>query len=170
FDRRPGGMPRPAADLETIPHALGVRPAGVDIPPGRRSKFEPLIVKLTPNTADVAAVAEAAAGHGADAVSLINTLRAMPMQGDPPQPWLGARTGGLSGAAVRQVALAQIAAVAARVDVPVVGMGGVETAEHARQVLAAGATVVAVGTASFRDPAAGSRIARELTRSAQIAG
>ncbi|WP_205698169.1 dihydroorotate dehydrogenase [Conexibacter sp. SYSU D00693] len=129
---------------------------------------KPLIVKLTPNTADVAAVAVAAAAHGADAVSLINTLRAMPMVGG--EPWLGARTGGLSGAAVRQVALAQVAAVAARVDVPVVGMGGVERSSHARQLLDAGATLVAVGTASFRDPAVGGRIAEDLGRKSAKSG
>ena len=121
---------------------------------------KPLIVKLTPNTADVAAVAEAAEAHGADAVSLINTLRAMPMHHG--EPWLGARTGGLSGPAVRAVALAQVAAVASRVAVPVVGMGGIETGAQAHAMLQAGATVVAVGTASFSDPAAGSRIAAEL--------
>lgn len=123
---------------------------------------KPLIVKLTPNTADVAAVAEAAEAHGADAVSLINTLRAMPMVGA--QPWLGGRTGGMSGAAVRTVALAQVAAVAGRVAIPIVGMGGIETGAQARSMLDAGAAVVAVGTASFRDPAAGARIAAELTQ------
>jgi len=123
----------------------------------------PLIVKLTPNTADVASVAAAAEEAGADAVALINTLRAMAMRpGRGARPWLGARTGGLSGPAVRPVALAQVAAVAARVDVPVVGMGGVTSGRDALDLLDAGATLVAVGTESFRDPAAGSRIASEL--------
>jgi dihydroorotate dehydrogenase (NAD+) catalytic subunit len=124
---------------------------------------KPLIVKLTPNTADVAACAEAAAAGGADAVSLINTLRALalahPDHARPGSAWLGGGTGGLSGPAVRAVALAQVAAVAERVAVPVVGMGGVETAAHARDVLDAGATLVAVGTASFRDPLAARSIA-----------
>jgi dihydroorotate dehydrogenase (NAD+) catalytic subunit len=126
---------------------------------------KPLIVKLTPNTADVAACAAAAEAEGADAVSLINTLRAMALSpgADPPRPWLGGGTGGMSGPAVRHVALAQVWAVAHRVAVPVVGMGGVQTAAHARQLLDAGATLVAVGTESFRDPAAGSRIAAGLT-------
>ena len=127
---------------------------------------KPLIVKLTPNTADVAACARAAEAAGADAVSLINTLRAMAMHpassGSPPTPWLGARTGGLSGPAIRAVALAQVAAVAAAVDIPVVGMGGVATGRQARDVMRAGATLVAVGTESFRDPGAGGRIAGEL--------
>jgi dihydroorotate dehydrogenase (NAD+) catalytic subunit len=125
---------------------------------------KPLIVKLTPNAADPAAAAQAAEAAGADAVSLINTLRAY-----APHPragaghaWLGGGTGGLSGPAVRAVALAQVAAVARRVAVPVVGMGGVQSGRHAAQFLEAGATVVAVGTESFRDPAAGTRIRHEL--------
>jgi dihydroorotate dehydrogenase (NAD+) catalytic subunit len=123
----------------------------------------PLIVKLTPNTADVGAVAHAAEDAGADAVSLINTLRAF-----APHPrvigaaWLGNATGGLSGPAIRAVALAQVRHVASRVSIPVVGMGGVQTGQHAAQMLEAGARLVAVGTESFRDPAAGTRISREL--------
>jgi len=135
---------------------------------GRTRK--PLIVKLTPNTADVAACALAAEHGGADAVSLINTLRALalapPTRAREPrghrQRWLGGGTGGLSGPAIRAVALAQVAAVAARVAIPVIGMGGVQSADHARDLMDVGATVVAVGTESFRDPAAGSRIARGL--------
>jgi dihydroorotate dehydrogenase (NAD+) catalytic subunit len=124
---------------------------------------KPLIVKLTPNTADVPVCAAAAEAGGADAVSLINTLRAMAWTDTTPaRPWLGARTGGLSGPAVRAVAIAQVAAVAARVSVPVVGMGGIQSGRHARQFLDAGATAVAVGTETFRDPAAGARIAAEL--------
>jgi dihydroorotate dehydrogenase (NAD+) catalytic subunit len=123
---------------------------------------KPLIVKLTPNCADVAAVARAAEAAGADALSLINTLRALALSPRGRGPWLGGGTGGLSGPAVRPVALAQVAAVAAAVSVPVVGMGGVQSAHHARDLLDAGATLVAVGTESFRDPAAGSRIAAGL--------
>jgi dihydroorotate dehydrogenase (NAD+) catalytic subunit len=122
---------------------------------------KPLIVKLTPNTADVAAVAEAAEAEGADAVSLINTLRAMAL-GPSGEPWLGGGTGGLSGPAVFPVALAQVAAVARRVGVPIVGMGGVRTAQHAQELLNVGATLVAVGTETFRDPLAAARIARGL--------
>ncbi len=131
---------------------------------------KPLIVKLTPNTADVAACALAAQEGGADAVSLINTLRAMPLApgtgGSAPRParrWLGGSSGGLSGPAVRLVALAQVAAVAARVSIPVVGMGGVQSSTHARELLDVGASLVAVGTESFRDPTAATRIARGLT-------
>jgi dihydroorotate dehydrogenase (NAD+) catalytic subunit len=127
---------------------------------------KPLIVKLTPNTADVSACAQAAEEGGADAVSLINTLRAMALapsgRPGPRGAWLGGRTGGLSGPAVRAIALAQVAAVAARVEVPVIGMGGVQNAVHARDLIDVGAALVAIGTESFRDPAAGARIALEL--------
>jgi dihydroorotate dehydrogenase (NAD+) catalytic subunit len=127
---------------------------------------KPLIVKLTPNTADVPGCALAAEEGGADAVSLINTLRASALAPGRPagtaERWLGGGSGGLSGPAVRAIALAQVAAVAERVSIPVVGMGGVQSARHARELLDAGARVVAVGTESFRDPAAGRRIALEL--------
>ncbi len=126
---------------------------------------KPLVVKLTPNTADVAACALAAERGGADAVSLINTLRATVLDPHTSTYWLGGVTGGLSGPAIRSVALAQVAAVAARVAIPVVGMGGVQNARHARELLNVGATLVAVGTESFRDPAAGQRIARNLANS-----
>jgi dihydroorotate dehydrogenase (NAD+) catalytic subunit len=134
---------------------------------------KPLIVKLTPNTADVAAVAVAAESEGADAVSLINTLRAMALDPAAPAgtraPWLGGETGGLSGPAVRAVALAQVAAVATRVAIPIIGMGGVGSGKHAQDLMSAGATLIGVGTETFRDAAAGSRIAAEL-KSLQIAG
>ena len=124
---------------------------------------KPLIVKLTPNTADVGAAAQAAEDAGADAVSLINTLRAYaPHPERAGVPWLGNATGGLSGPAIRAVALAQVREVAARVAIPVVGMGGVQSGVHAARMLEVGATLVAVGTESFRDPAAGTRISREL--------
>jgi dihydroorotate dehydrogenase (NAD+) catalytic subunit len=124
---------------------------------------KPLIVKLTPNASDPGAVARAAEGAGADAVSLVNTLRGMALHPRTREPWLGGRTGGVSGPAVRAIALAQVADVASRIEIPVVGMGGVESGRDARDLLVAGATAVAVGTASFRDPAAGTRIAQELT-------
>ena len=121
---------------------------------------KPLIVKLTPNVAAPALVAAGAEAGGADAVSLINTLKSRPMFGG--RPWLGNGSGGLSGPAVRMVALQQVTDVAAAVGIPVVGMGGVEHGSHARDLLDAGALVVAVGTASFRDPLAAERILAEL--------
>ena len=123
---------------------------------------KPLLVKLTPNIADPVPVALASEVGGADAVSLINTLRAVAFDPDSGDRWLGGGTGGLSGAAVRAVALSQIHAVAAALTIPVVAMGGVSTGRDAAEMLRAGARIVAVGTESFRDPAAGSRIAAEL--------
>jgi len=123
---------------------------------------KPLIVKLTPNVSDPASVAAAAERGGADAVSLINTLRSTAVDPDTGQLWLGGETGGLSGAAVRAVALGQVRSTAAAVSVPVVAMGGIASGRDAADVISAGARVVAVGTESFRDPAAGSRIASEF--------
>ncbi|MFI5027256.1 MAG: dihydroorotate dehydrogenase, partial [Solirubrobacterales bacterium] len=123
---------------------------------------KPLLVKLTPNIADPVPVALASEVGGADAISLINTLRAVAFDPNSGDRWLGGGTGGLSGAAVRAVALSQIHAVAAALTIPVVAMGGVSTGRDAAEMLRAGARIVAVGTESFRDPAAGSRIAAEL--------
>ncbi len=124
---------------------------------------KPLIVKLTPNATDVPAVARAAELAGADAVSLINTLRGMALDPRTGRPWLGGVTGGVSGAAVRAIALAQVHAVAQAVEIPIVGMGGVQRAADALDLIRAGASLVAVGTENFRDPTAGSRIAAELS-------
>jgi dihydroorotate dehydrogenase (NAD+) catalytic subunit len=126
---------------------------------------KPLIVKLTPNCASPADVAAAAETHGADAVSLINTLRGMAMHPDRPgELWLGGGTGGVSGPAVRAIALSQVREVRARVELPIVGMGGVQTGRHADDLRQAGADLVAVGTESFRDPLAARRIADEMSR------
>jgi dihydroorotate dehydrogenase (NAD+) catalytic subunit len=123
---------------------------------------KPLIVKLTPNVADPAAVAVGAEQGGADAVSLINTLKASAIDPGTRAPALGAGHGGLSGPAVRPIALQQLRAVAAAVELPAIGMGGIADGADAAEFLAAGATLVAVGTENFRDPRAGSRVAAEL--------
>ena len=130
---------------------------------------KPLIVKLTPNVAEPATIAIAAEQGGADAVSLINTLKAAPLLVDG-TPWLGAGSGGLSGPAVRTIALKQVADVAAAIEIPVVGMGGVERGSDAATLLAAGATAVAVGTANFRDPLAAERIRAELEALQPVVG
>jgi dihydroorotate dehydrogenase (NAD+) catalytic subunit len=123
---------------------------------------KPLIVKLTPNVADPVPVAVAAAEGGGDAISLVNTIKATATDPEHHGPWLGGGTGGLSGPAIRPVALAQVSAVAAAVSVPVIAMGGISSGRDAAEMMEAGARVVAVGTENFRDPAAGSRIAAEL--------
>ena len=129
----------------------------------RPATAKPLIVKLTPNTASPADAAQAAEEHGADAVSLINTLRGFaPHPHCKGKPWLGAGTGGVSGPAIRAIALAQVAEVRARIRLPIVGMGGVQCGRHADDLLRGGADLVGVGTESFRDPLAGERIRREL--------
>lgn len=123
---------------------------------------KPLIVKLTPNATDVAAVARAAEGAGASAVSLINTIRGMALDPRSGEPWLGGVTGGVSGPAVRAVALALLSAVAPEVGIPIVGMGGVQSGADALDLMRAGATLVAVGTESFRNPAAADQIQDQL--------
>jgi dihydroorotate dehydrogenase (NAD+) catalytic subunit len=127
---------------------------------------KPLIVKLTPNVADPAAVAVGAEQGGADAVSLINTLKASAIDPVSGAPALAAGHGGLSGPAVRPVAVQQLRAVTAAIGLPAIGMGGICSGADAREFLAAGATLVAVGTENFRDPRAGSRVAVELAEPA----
>jgi dihydroorotate dehydrogenase (NAD+) catalytic subunit len=123
---------------------------------------KPLIVKLTPNVADPAAVAIAAEEGGADAVSLINTVKGAALDPRSGEPALAAGHGGLSGPAVRPVALAQLRTVRAAIGLPIVGMGGIASGADAAEFLSAGAAAVAVGTENFSDPRAGSRVAREL--------
>ncbi len=124
---------------------------------------KPLIVKLTPNASDPPSVAMAAQDAGADAVSLINTVRGMALDPKTGEPWLGGGTGGTSGPAVRAIALAQVHSVAQAVEIPIVGMGGVQSGRDALDLMRAGAHLVAVGTESFRDPAAGLRVTSELS-------
>ena len=114
----------------------------------------PVIVKLTPNAADIVAIAQAVAGAGADAVSLINTLKGMAIDIKKRQPILGNTTGGLSGPAVKPVALYMVYLVSAAVDVPVIGGGGISTAQDALEFIMAGASAVEVGTATFINPCA----------------
>jgi dihydroorotate dehydrogenase (NAD+) catalytic subunit len=122
-----------------------------------------LIVKLTPNVAEPEAVAAAAEEGGADGVSLINTLEASALDPETLASWLGAGGGGLSGAAIRAHALAQVRRVASAVSMPVIGMGGIESGAQALAFIVAGAVAIAVGTANFRDPMAGLRVRTELS-------
>ncbi len=120
----------------------------------RSSTSLPVMVKLTPNTSDIAEVAIAVAKAGADAISLINTLRGMAIDVDKRQPLLGNITGGLSGPAIKPVALAMVYQVAGAVDLPVVGCGGILKVSDAIEFIMAGASAVQVGTASFVNPRA----------------
>jgi dihydroorotate dehydrogenase (NAD+) catalytic subunit len=118
----------------------------------------PVIVKLTPNVTDIAEIARAVVGAGADAVSLINTLLGMAIDADTFRPKLARVVGGLSGPAIKPVALRMVWQVSRAVDVPVIGMGGIMDATDAVEFMLAGATAVAVGTANFVDPTACVRV------------
>jgi dihydroorotate dehydrogenase (NAD+) catalytic subunit len=114
----------------------------------------PIMVKLTPNTGDIVGVAQAVAEAGADAISLINTLKGMAIDISKRRPLLGNISGGLSGPAVKPVALFMVYSVAGAVKVPVVGIGGIATASDALEFIMAGASAVQVGTANFTNPKA----------------
>ncbi len=114
----------------------------------------PLIVKLSPAVTSIAEMALAAEKAGADAVSLINTIPGMVIDVDKRRPFLGAVTGGLSGPAIRPVAVRMVWEVARAVTVPVIGMGGIRFASDALEFIIAGATAVAVGSANFAEPKA----------------
>ena len=114
----------------------------------------PVLVKLTPNTSDITKVALAVAEAGADALSLINTLKGMAIDITKRRPILGNITGGLSGPAIKPVALYMVYEVAGTVDIPVIGCGGITTASDAIEFIMAGASAIQIGTASFNNPRA----------------
>jgi len=114
----------------------------------------PILVKLTPNTSDITKVAIAVAEAGADAISLINTLKGMYIDINTRQPLLGNKTGGLSGPAIKPIALAMVYEVAGAVDLPVIGCGGIATGSDAIEFIMAGASAIQVGTATFTNPRA----------------
>jgi len=122
----------------------------------------PLITKLSPNVTDIVSVARAAEEAGTDAISLINTLLAMAVDVETRRPRLANVTGGLSGPAIKPVALRLVHQVASRAGVPVIGMGGIMTGRDALEFLIVGARAVEVGTANFVDPGASLRIAAEI--------
>lgn len=113
---------------------------------------QPIIMKLSPNVTDIALIAKAAQAGGADALSLINTLTGMKIDIHKRTPVLGNKTGGLSGPAIKPIAVRMVYQVAHAVDIPIIGMGGIMTAEDAIEFLLAGATGIAVGTANFINP------------------
>ena len=123
---------------------------------------KPVIVKLSPNVTDIVSIAKAVEAAGADGVSLINTLMGMRFDLRTKKPILANGTGGLSGPAVFPVALRMVWQVANAVKIPVVGMGGVTTAENVLEMLAAGATAVEVGAANLTDPFACKKIIEDL--------
>ena len=121
-----------------------------------------LVVKLTPNLGDIKPVARAAVEAGADALALVNTFKGLALDRVTLRPYLGGVTGGLSGPAIKPLALRFVYEVAQEVDVPLIGMGGVASVRDVLDFLACGATVVAVGAAGFRDPWLPARLATGL--------
>jgi len=128
----------------------------------KRNTSKPMIVKLSPNVTDVVLMAKACADAGADALSLINTLTGMAIDLDRRRPVLANVTGGLSGPAIKPVALRMVWQVAKAVKLPLIGIGGIMSGRDALEFILAGATAVQVGTASFLDPSAAQRIAGEM--------
>src|SRR5262249_51084448 len=122
----------------------------------------PLIAKLTPNVKDIAVIAEAAASGRADAVSLVNTFVGMAIDWKRRQPILGNVTGGLSGPAIKPLALRMVWRVAQYVKVPIIGIGGIATIDDVMEFLVAGASCVQLGTVNFYDPTAAPRIVEQL--------
>lgn len=126
------------------------------------ARRRPLLVKLSPNVSDIVEIARAAVEAGADGLSLINTLRGLAVDAKSKKAVLSTGYGGLSGPAIKPVALYMVHKVAQAVDVPVVGMGGVATGEDVAEFILCGASAVQVGTASFWDPGRPSALASEL--------
>lgn len=145
--------------------AFGVKPkAAASVTAAVRAAMTlPLIVKLTPNTSDIIAVAKAVVAAGAEALTVANTYLAMAIDGDSGKPALSNTTGGLSGPAIKPLTLRLVYEVSRAVTVPVIGCGGIMNGRDALEYLRAGATAVQVGTATLIDPFAVPRIARELS-------
>jgi dihydroorotate dehydrogenase (NAD+) catalytic subunit len=152
-DAARGGLPF-ALDAEVLPPILDAC---------RSRTQRPLLAKLAPNDPDIAATAVRAAQAGVDGITLVNTLPGRILHEGSGRPVLGAGAGGVSGPALRPVGVQAVATVGEVVDVPLLGVGGIARPGHARQYLAAGASLVQMGTATFADPRAPERVARALT-------
>ena len=142
--------------------AFGVTCAGATsvVKAVRERYHKTLIVKLSPNVTDIAEIARACEAEGADSVSLINTLMGMAIDTERRCPKLSIGTGGLSGPAVKPVALRMVHQVAQAVSIPVIGLGGISNATDAIEFLLAGATAIQIGTANFLDPAIAQKVAQ----------
>jgi dihydroorotate dehydrogenase (NAD+) catalytic subunit len=135
-----------------------------------RATTLPVIVKLTPNVTDIVSIARAAVESGASALCVINTLQAMAIDARSGQPVIGATLAGLSGPAIKPVGLRMVYQVARAVDVPIIGCGGVMTAEDALEYIEAGASAVQVGTATFANPCAPLEVLRGLAAALEARG
>jgi dihydroorotate dehydrogenase (NAD+) catalytic subunit len=144
-------------NVDEVPENVGEVVSAV-----RAVTAKPLYAKLSAAVADLGATARAAETAGADGLSLVNTVRGLALDERTLRPVLARATGGLSGSALRPIALAAVHTSFGATRLPIVGMGGVATGRHALELIAAGATDIAVGTALFSDPAAAARIRSEL--------
>ena len=144
--------------------AFGVTPEGAAsvVKAVREAYHKTLIVKLSPNVTSVADIARSVVDAGADALSLINTLMGMAIDIEKKRPVLSINTGGLSGPAVKPVALRMVWQVAQAVNVPVIGLGGIMNARDAIEFLLAGASAIQIGTANFIDPAVTVKVAKGI--------
>ena len=145
---------------------FGSDPRSLDevVTTAKRAARRPLIVKLSPNVTSIAQMAHIAQEAGADAISLINTFVAMAIDADTRKPRIANVTAGLSGPAIKPIALRMVYDAAHAVNIPVIGMGGISTAADAAEFMLAGATAVQIGTASYWDPCATEKIVDELQR------
>jgi len=144
--------------------AFGADPAALDnlVKLARSVSLRPVLVKLSPNVTSIAQMAKVAANAGADALSIVNTFLAMAIDSETRKPRLSNVTGGLSGPAIKPIALRMVLEASHAVSIPILGMGGIVTPEDAVEFLLAGATAVQVGTASYADPRAVERLANGL--------
>jgi dihydroorotate dehydrogenase (NAD+) catalytic subunit len=169
----------PNVDSGGMAFGTACAPAGEVTRACRAATARPLIVKLSPNVTDITEIARAVVAEGADGISLINTLLGMAIDVQTFRPKLARVLGGLSGPAIRPVAVRMVWQVARSVDVPVIGMGGIMDAEDAVEFMLAGATAVSVGTGNFVDPTTTIRVtdglaefcrARGIKRVAELTG
>ncbi|MEE3437711.1 MAG: dihydroorotate dehydrogenase, partial [Lachnospiraceae bacterium] len=144
--------------------AFGTEPKAVEAitKAVKREAKQPVIMKLSPNVTDIKVMARAAEAGGADAISLINTLTGMKIDIERGKFALANRTGGLSGPAIKPVAVRMVYEASHAVSIPVIGMGGITSGEDAVEFLMAGARAVSVGTANFRDPLASLKVAEGI--------
>jgi dihydroorotate dehydrogenase (NAD+) catalytic subunit len=151
---------------------FGSDPRSLDevVTTAKRAARRPLIVKLSPNVTSIAQMAHVAQEAGADAISLINTFVAMAIDADTRKPRIANVTAGLSGPAIKPIALRMVYDAAHAVNIPVIGMGGISTAADVAEFMLAGATAVQIGTASYWDPCATEKIVDELQRWCQDRG
>jgi dihydroorotate dehydrogenase (NAD+) catalytic subunit len=148
--------PNVAAEGETF--ACDPKLTGKVVRAARATTDKTLIVKLSPNVTDIAGIAREAEAAGADALAVVNTVRGMAIDVDAWRPRLGNVTGGLSGPAIRPIAVLAVYEVARAVKIPIVGQGGIETLSDALEFLLAGASAISIGTANFTDPRVPERI------------